>query len=228
MDFPAKNRMVFKTGLSRRHFLNIFFLKIFVSLFLYGSWLVGRKKKCQHVWVKCCLFIKRILFEGLAIFQRISLCDFLNNQWYMSIIPTASSSFCGLLRAPCSTQCEGYWAKPTAGALGTYFENSIVATHLVSSWQFWQGSGLPWFMVQWDIFTWSPLCSFVVRTKTSAAIALWKQPPGILTLKAWIPWLHMCFMCGPGQQQGMETSVDHLSSQLTQVMTCPLISFSFP
>lgn len=109
-----------------------------------------------------------------------------------------------------------------------YFENSIIVTHLLSSWQFWQGSGVPQFTVQWGIFTWSPRCSFVVRTKMSAAIALWRQPPGILTSKAWTLWLHMYFMCGPGQQQDMETSVDHLSSQLTQVMTCPLISFDFP
>ena len=70
-------------------------------------------------------------------------------------------------------------------------------------------------------------CSSVVRTKMSAAIALWRQPPGILTSKAWTLWLHTYFTCGPGQQQDMETSVDHLSSQRTQVMTCPLMSFAW-
>lgn len=136
----------------------------------------------------------------------------------MSITPTILSLLFWL------AQCWGYWARRTAAALGTYFENSMVVTHLLSS-SFWQGSGIPWFTVQWGILTWSPLYSFLVRTKTSTAIALWRQPPGILTSKVWTPWLHMYFMCGPGQQQDMETSVGRLSSQLTQVITCLLISF---
>lgn len=158
--------------------------------------------------------------EGLAVCQRTSLRDFLDNQWYMSIIPATSSSSSGLAQL---ALLEGL----TAGALRRCFENSILVTHLLSSQQFWQGR--KWgSTVQRGISTWSPLCSFVARTKTSAAIASWRQPPGTLTSKAWTPWLPTYFTCGPELQQGTETSAAHSSSQLTQVTTCPLLSLPSP
>lgn len=79
IDFPAKNRTIFNNGLSGRHFLSLFFFKYFYHFFI--CLLTGRKKKKVPACVsKMCLFIKKILFECLAVFQRFSLCDFLSNQ----------------------------------------------------------------------------------------------------------------------------------------------------
>lgn len=220
IDFPAKNRTIFHNGLSGRHFPSLLFFKIFLSFFI---WLLAarKKRKVPACVSKMCLFIKRFLFECMAAFQRFSLCDFLNNQWYMSIIPTASSSFFGLLRAPCSAQRQGDWARPAAGARGMCSENSFGVAHCL---------GRQWgsrFRVQ-GAFSLPHSRVLCCRTRTSAAIASWKRPPGTPTSRASTPWPPTCSMWGPGLQQAMETSAGPSSSPPTQVVTFPLGSAAAP